>query len=111
MEKVDIKKELENLNETLAEGVNKMNIDVYGKKFVDLANQYIKDTKKYIESIIDTSIVLDDISEDKKETFMPSLMSDINNFVLTEASKSSNECVVENVVELISSIILRSSKL
>ena len=47
MEKADIKKELENLNETLAEGVNKMNIDVYGKKFVDLANQYIKDNKIY----------------------------------------------------------------
>ena len=60
MEKVDIKKELENLNETLAEGVNKMNIDVYGKKFVDLANQYIKDNKKYLESIIDTSIVFDE---------------------------------------------------
>lgn len=29
MGKVDIKKELENLNETLAEGVNKMSIDVY----------------------------------------------------------------------------------
>ena len=70
MEKVDIKKELENLNETLAEDVNKMNIDVYGKKFVDLANQYIKDNKKYLESIIDTSIVFYDISEDKKETFI-----------------------------------------
>lgn len=67
MAKVDIKKELENLNETLAEGVNKMNIDVYGKKFVDLANQYIKDNKKHIEAIIDTSIVFDDISEDKKK--------------------------------------------
>ena len=83
MEKADIKKELENLNETLAEGVNKMNIDVYGKKFVDFANQYIKDNKKYIESIIDTSIVFDDISEDKKETFIPSLMSDINNLIST----------------------------
>ena len=83
MEKVDIKKELENLNETLAEDVNKMNIDVYGKKFVDLANQYIKDNKKYLESIIDTSIVFDDISEDKKETFIPSLMSDINNLIST----------------------------
>lgn len=83
MEKVDIKKELENLNETLAEDVNKMNIDVYGKKFVDLANQYIKDNKKYLESIIDTSIVFYDISEDKKETFIPSLMSDINNLIST----------------------------
>ena len=46
MKKTDIKKELENLNETLAEGVNKMNIDVYGKKFVDFANQYTKDNKK-----------------------------------------------------------------
>lgn len=44
-----------------------MNIDVYGKKFVDLANQYIKDNKKYLESIINTSIVFDDISEDKKK--------------------------------------------
>ena len=83
MEKVGIKKELENLNETLAEDVNKMNIDVYGKKFVDLANQYIKDNKKYLESIIDTSIVFYDISEDKKETFIPSLMSDINNLIST----------------------------
>lgn len=83
MEKADIKKELENLNETLAEGVNKMNIAVYGKKFVDLANQYIKGNKKYLESIIDTSIVFDDISEDKKETFIPSLMSDINNLIST----------------------------
>ena len=66
MGKTDIKKELENLNETLSEGVNKMNIDVYGKKFVDFANQYIKDNKKHIEAIINTSIVFDDISEDKK---------------------------------------------
>lgn len=83
MGKTDIKKELEKLNETLAEGVNKMNIDVYGKKFVDFANQYIKDNKKQIEAVINTSIVFDDISEDKKETFIPSLMSDINNIIST----------------------------
>lgn len=83
MEKVNIKKELENLNETLAEGVNKMNIDLYGKKFVDFANQYIKDNKKQIEAVINTSIVFDYISEDKKETFIPSLMSDINNLIST----------------------------
>lgn len=83
MKKTDIKKELEKLNETLAEGENKMNIDLYGKKFVDFANQYIKDNKKHIEAIIDTSIVFDDISEDKKETFIPSLMSDINNLIST----------------------------
>lgn len=82
MGKTDIKKELENLNETLAEGVNKMNIDVYGKKFVDFANQHIKDNKKHIEAIINTSTVFDDISEDKKETFI-SLMSDINNLIST----------------------------
>ena len=83
MKKTDIKKELENLNETLAEGVNKTNIDVFGKKFVDFANQYIKDNKKQIEAIINTSIVFDYISEDKKETFIPSLMSDINDLIST----------------------------
>lgn len=63
--------------------MNKMNIDIYGKKFVDLANQYIKDNKQYLEAIFDSSIVIDDIPKDKKDTFIFSLMSDIKNLVST----------------------------
>lgn len=83
MEKTDIKKELDNLNETLTKDRNKMNIDIYGKKFVDLTNEYIKENKKYFDSMIRTSIAFDtkDWSDDEKDTLVSFLLSDINNFV------------------------------
>lgn len=77
MEKEDMTQEIAKLTESLAKDRNKAYIDIYGKTFVDLANQYIKDNKKYFESLI--NVYKNDISEE----FKSSLMSDINNFVLT----------------------------
>lgn len=83
MEETNIQKEIANLAESLRISRNKMNINIYGKKFVDLSNEYIKDHKKFFESMINTSVVFDNMSKDEKEKNISVLMSDITDFVST----------------------------
>ena len=63
--------------------INEVNIGLYGKKFVDMTDEYVKEHQDYFKSIlqISSAFYANNISGKVKENVISNLISDINRFV------------------------------
>lgn len=63
--------------------INEVNIGLYGKKFVDMTDEYVKEHQDYFKSIlqISSAFYANNISGKVKENVISNLIPDINRFV------------------------------